>query len=257
MDAKAVDQMLSEYVRVDTYPVAIKLCRDESEVPARARRPLRDLGDRITVCQAYGMARRYGWVLAVGKEDQICPYGMLMLGHLPRKKQFDDGSVFESLDPENREMWSKSAHEVAYLEHGKFPYLVVAPLHRADFEPDVLCVYGNSAMVMRLVQGAVWRGGTPVRSASVGTRDCADIIAQAYNTGEPWYVLPCNGDRIFGMAQDHEMAFTTPWSHVERILDGVAASHKSGLQRFPTTTFLRFQPQMPASYNALREFLEE
>jgi len=257
MDPKEVDRILLEYLRPDTYPVAIKLCRSEEEIPPRARRPLQDLGIRVTVCQAIGMARRYGWMLAVGFEDQICPYGLLMMGHLPRKQAYMDGSFFERVEPGRGPAGARTAQATAYLEYRKFSHLVVAPLHRTTFEPDLLCVYGNSAQVMRLVQGATWFDGGMVGSASSGGRDCADIIADPYNRRQPRYVLPCNGDRIFGMAQDHEMAFTVPWDQVPRVLEGLVASHKSGLQRYPIPTFMRFEPKMPDSYDALREFLME
>lgn len=257
MDPREANQILLEHVRPDTYPVAIKLCQHESEIPERARRPLKNLNHRVTVCQAVGMARRYGWVLAVGKEDQVCPYGMLMLGHLPRKQDFMDGTFYEKAEPGREKAGARTAQVMPYLEHGKYSHLVAAPLHRTEFEPDLLCVYGNSAVAMRLVQGATWFDGGMVQSASAGTRDCADIVADAFLHQQPRYVLPCNGDRVFGMAQDYEMAFTMPWSDVDRVLQGVVESHKGGLQRYPVTTFMRFEPQMPTSYNQLREFLQE
>jgi|AMFO01.1.fsa_nt_gi Uncharacterized protein conserved in archaea len=96
-----------------------------------------------------------------------------------------------------------------------------------------------------------------VQWASAGTRDCADIVADAFLHQQPRYVLPCNGDLVFGMTQDYEMAFTMPWGEVERVLQGVVESHRGGLQRYPVTTFMRFEPQMPTSYDQLREFLGE
>ncbi len=46
---------------------------------------------------------------------------------------------------------------------GEYAGLLVAPLDRAAFEPDLVCIYGNPAQVMRLTQAALWKGGGKLR----------------------------------------------------------------------------------------------
>ncbi|MDD9946402.1 MAG: hypothetical protein OXU20_35480, partial [Myxococcales bacterium] len=46
------DAALSRYVRLASFPVAVRFIRDWDEVPERAKRPARDLGNRFTTCQA-------------------------------------------------------------------------------------------------------------------------------------------------------------------------------------------------------------
>ncbi len=86
--------------------------------------------------------------------------------------------------------------------------------------------------------------------------DCADIIAQTVLTDECQWVLPCNGDRIFGLTQDHEMAFTMPMSKAETTLRGLEISHRSGAQRYPIPSYLRSEVQLPPTYYQLMELLK-
>ena len=41
---------------------------------------MRDLRYPIALCQATGLTRRYGWTMAVGKEDQCCIGGARAMG---------------------------------------------------------------------------------------------------------------------------------------------------------------------------------
>ena len=63
------DERLNRYLRLNTFPVAVRFLRSWDEMPARAKRPGKDLNNRFTTCQAIAMSRRYGWVLALGRED--------------------------------------------------------------------------------------------------------------------------------------------------------------------------------------------
>ena len=53
----------------------VRVCQSEAALSERARRPKRDLGHKIALCQSFSMARRYGWTVASWKEDQVCPFG--------------------------------------------------------------------------------------------------------------------------------------------------------------------------------------
>src|SRR5512137_2301204 len=52
-----------------TYPIGIKMLKDESETPKGAVRPKRDLKTHYSACQAFGIVRRRGTALAMFLED--------------------------------------------------------------------------------------------------------------------------------------------------------------------------------------------
>ena len=74
------DDRLNAYLRLSSFPVAVRFLRSWDEVPPRARRPLKDLNNRFTTCQAVSFARRFGWVIALGREDSSCVLGAMALG---------------------------------------------------------------------------------------------------------------------------------------------------------------------------------
>lgn len=249
---KQVLDSINFYIRPQTFPLAIKM--SEGEIPEKARRPLKIFGFPITICQAVGIARRYGWTLALTKEDNNCPFGGLALGFLPPKEGWLEGAYLGPAP--NKEVAIKMAQTMRRLEYGKYDYVLISPLHSADFEPNFILIYGNSAQVMRLVQGRLYFEGGALVCQTAGSFDCADIIPGTILNDECQVILPCGGDRVFGLTQDDEMAFTIPSSKIEITLKGLEAGHKSGLQRYPIPSFLRFQPQFPPSYVQLYEYLK-
>jgi uncharacterized protein (DUF169 family) len=227
MDLKEVNAALSQYIRPQTFPVAYKLVRSEDELPERVKMPMRDLGYPITLCQATGLTRRYGWTMALGKEDQCCVGGAQTMGFVPE-------SVSGPVGTDKRH------------EPGKYKYHVTAALERTNFEPDVITVYGNSAQIMRLVQSAIggYNGEGKVNTVATGYFDCADIAAGTVLSDECQAILPSGGDRVFGATQDHEMIFAMPWSKVQTVIKGLASTHKAGF-RYPVVSDIRHRPNLP------------
>jgi uncharacterized protein (DUF169 family) len=249
---------LAYYIRPATFPVGVlPLARVAEAPPAlldKAKAPARDLGHGITVCMGVGLARRYGWTVLVRREDNICPLGGIAMGFEPAKEKFWDGSLFAEYTGRPREAVARYAQETKRFEEGSYEGILMAPLQAGEFEPEVTIVYGDSAQVMRLVQAALFFRGGHLRSQASGGLDCSDLIVQTLQAGDCQFVLPCNGDRVFGMAQDHEMAFTIPRARADEVLRGLEASHQAG-QRYPVPTFMRFEPRMPAPYTRLMEYL--
>jgi uncharacterized protein (DUF169 family) len=227
MDPKQVNEALNQYVRPTTFPVAIKLVSTEEELPDRVRMPLKDLGHPIALCQATTLTRRYGWSMAVGKEEQCCIGGAQTMG-------FVSGGGDHPVGPEKRH------------EPGRYKYHVTAALDRADFVPDVVVVYGNSAQIMRLVQSAIGgpAGSGRVNAVATGFGDCGDIAAGTVLKDECQMILPSGGDRVFGGTQDHEMIFAMPWGKVEAVVGGLGETHKAGF-RYPVITDVRHRPNLP------------
>lgn len=254
----AIHQALNFYIRPATFPVGVLPLRSVGDAPPaivkKAKAPKREMGQTITVCMGVGMARRYGWTILIRGEDNVCPLGGIAMGFEPAKEKFWDGSLFAEYTGRPREAVARSAEETRRFEFGAYEAILVTPLHAGEFEPEVTLVYGDSAQVMRLVQAALYYRGGHLHSQASGGLDCSDLIVQTLQTDDCQFVLPCNGDRVFGMTQDHEMAFTMPRSRADDVLKGLEATHQAG-QRYPVPTFMRFTPQMPPSYTKLMDYL--
>jgi uncharacterized protein (DUF169 family) len=234
MDLKQINETLTLYVRPQTFPLALKLCRSERELPEGAKMPLRDLGYQVILCQAYGIARRYGWTLAVGKDDQCCIGGAAAMGFI--------AELPEGLPP---------VPAGRRLEFGKYSHLLIAPVETADFEPDVIAIYGNPAQVCRLVQAVTWPTGQEISANVGGAALCGAVIGGTVLSNKCQFILHCGGERIYGGAQDDEVIFTMPWDKVEAVLKGLEDTHKMGL-RYPVLTDITHRPALPPMYEVPR-----
>ncbi len=253
---RSLDAALATYIRPDTFPLGIRMLAPGEPVPERVRIPSRDLGAQWIVCQSIGIARRYGWSVAVGKEDVICPLASVSFGFRSPNSRYDAGEAALGMYCSDSAAAEALESATWRFETGRFERLCVAPLAKLSFEPHVVAVYGNSAQVMRLVNAALHARGGRIESSSGGRLDCAELVIQTMQTGEPKVVLPCNGDRVFGMAQDTEMAFAFPADRSSEIVAGLAATHAGGV-RFPIPVAMRSTVAMPTKYRELLESLDD
>ncbi|MCL5265848.1 MAG: DUF169 domain-containing protein [Chloroflexi bacterium] len=247
LDLKKVDEELTTLIRPQTFPVAVKLLASRDEMPGVARTPTKHMGTEMALCQGIGLARRFGWHVGFTMEDTNCPVALVAMGFAPPVAYLLEGNIAVGMYVETKEAGARAEASVPKFEYGKYQAIVLAPLSRADFEPDVIVVYGNSAQVMRLVQGALYRRGGALTSTMSGRIDCADSIVRPVQTQECQVVLPCTGDRCYGLAADDEMIFAMPSSRVQETVEGVRATHRHGI-RYPITVNLRYAPDFPASY---------
>jgi uncharacterized protein (DUF169 family) len=252
---KAVEQALNTYIRPLTFPLAIKMLKSEEEIPEKTRRPFQQMKKKVAICQGIGMARKLGWAVAMGKEDMQCALGAAPFGFFKDIDFFNEGNIAAGMFTASKAIGKREEDLIDRFEHGFYSHIMVAPLNRAAFEPDLFMMYGNPAQIMRLIQGALYNEGGAVSSSAMGRLGCASIITVIKND-ECRYVVPGNGDRVFGMTQDYEMAFMIPASKTDAVLEGLANTHKAGV-RYPITSFFNFQATFPPSYQEQMKIWEE
>lgn len=252
----SVTAELEQYLRLQTFPIGISLLKNAEDIPQGARRPHTAMGVRITICQGVGMARRYGWTVAIGRDDCSCPLAKSAFGLEPLTSYYEEGHTCAGMFTATPEAGARTEAETPRLPYGAYPYVLVGPLARTKRKPDVVLLYGNSAQIMRMVQAGLWERGGRLTSGFSGRIDCADEIIAPFQTGEPHVILPCNGDRIFGMATDEEMAFAFPYHRAEELLIGLQRTHAGGV-RYPIPMYLRFEAEMPPSYQKLEQLWQQ
>jgi len=247
IDTKTADKELQVYIRPQTFPVAVRMLKPGEEIPEKAKRPARDFKKLSMNCQVIDMARRYGWTIALTREDHICSLGITALGFDTPTHIYTSGTLCEGMYTETKEAGQRSEAAVDKFKPGEYYCLLVAPLDRATFEPHLVVLYANPAQVMRLTQAALWKRGGKLTSSFQGRIDCSEIIVTTMQTDQPQLILPCSGDRIFGQTQDHEMAFTIPWDRMEEIIEGLKGTHQGGI-RYPITQFMEYEAKLPPKY---------
>ena len=256
MDAATLAKHLEQHLRVATFPVGIRPLAPGEPIPAKAKRPKKDLHVEVAICQAISFARRYGWTLAFSGEDLSCPIAKAAFGFADRIDFYAKGSLAEGMYASCAEAGKAFEEALPRLARNEVAAIVAGPLARIDFEPETVVVYGNSAQVLRLVNAALYEKGGSFKTEFTGRGDCADIIIRTRQSKEPQLILPCYGDRIFGLAADDEMAFTFPFAQAEAIVKGLEGTHAGGI-RYPIPLYQRFTAQYPASYQELERRWKE
>ncbi len=253
--AQELEQALNTYIRPLTFPISIKMLKSEEEIPEKTRRPYQQMKKKIAICQGIGMARKYGWTVAMGKEDMNCSLGAAPFGFFENLDFFNEGNLAAGMFTASKEVGKTEEDLVDRFDFGTYSHILVAAMSRTTFDPDLYMIYGNPAQIMRLIQGALYNEGGAISSSSMGRVGCAGIISVIKND-QCRYIVPGNGDRIFGMTQDYEMAFFIPPSKVDTLIDGLAKTHKAGI-RYPITSLFDFEATLPPSYQKQMKIWED
>lgn len=236
---------LTSFINPATFPVAVKLLEEGSQIPTWARRPLRDLRVTMAPCQGSAMARRYGWTVGFGKEDVGCAIAAHTYGW---ERLTDERAAIDFLIGVNYASDEKAAKEIIagwrYLEMGEKPAVIYSPLERTKIEPDVVLVYANPAQIMRLAHGITHKNGKPIESSVSGrAASCTEGVIAAFLDNAPKVVVPGNGDRVWGSCQDHEMVMAIPSARLAEVVEGLERTHEKGI-RYPIPTYMRYSPEV-------------
>jgi uncharacterized protein (DUF169 family) len=256
MDINQIDEALNSYIRPQTFPVAIKMVTSADEIPKMARMPKKDLGGPVPACQVITIARRYGWTVAMGKEDMSCPIAGITFGFVPAKAKFLDGSFQFPVWAEGKEINRRFAQALPRFEYEKYSFVIASPLFRADFEPQVIVIYGNPAQMARLGQSAMQASGSTVKGEIIGGAACANYITKPILSNECQFILGGGGDRIFAAVREDEMGFAMPMNKVEGVIEQLKATHKRG-ERIPSIPFLRYVPDVPPAFKEMWDYLNQ
>jgi len=252
MSATAQDLFaaLKEYCQPPTFPVGVKLAKAGEKIQQKAKFPLKDIGNRLAVCQGMTIARTIGWTMIFRKEDHACPLGSVILGYV-RPDEFLKGKISRYYQDQ---IDCAKNMEAAYprLPLNSIAQIWLSPLSKCKFEPDLAVVYGNPAQMLTLITAANFRHGPGIKSTSSGRGGCSTWIAGVRQSDECTYMIPGVGERVFGGTQDYEMSFAVPRSKFENLIAGLKYIRKQGAFRYPVPNLaILNEPKMPREYYSL------
>ncbi len=227
---KELDDRLNRYLRLATFPIGVKLIENKEELKNISR--LKKPDKKIALCQIFSYSRYYGWTMGLTEEENICPLAEIAIGFVEPYDIFLEGYFFVGRYHETQEGAKKTSEMIPKMPYGKFSAIVSGALDRIDYDPDFLMIYGNSAQMLRIIQGALWKEGGRVTMSTFGDAVCADTISNVYLTGRLQVALPCLGDRRFGLAKDSDLVASIPLGIVDSVIEGLEGTHRAG-SRYP------------------------
>ena len=220
----AAAEELEKYLRLRTYPLAIKLLRSESEIPAEAKRPQRDEGRQYNLCQAFALSRRNGFTMAMLTEDMYCFEPVVGYGMGEPPQEFLDGENRYPGDVRARRRAGATPSSSPGWRPGEYIGVLSAPLAKAAFEPDVVTIYCDSSQLVVLLMAREYWSGENLPTALSGHAACVYGVVPAIKDGTYQVAVPCRGDHITAMAGDDEMIFTVATSKFDEFMPGCEPS---------------------------------
>lgn len=249
-----IDAAVAAYVKPQTHLIAVKMLGSKDDIPGDAKDPLRDFGAALTLCQALALCRKEGLSLVLDKESQSCPIALVGLGFVKPDAYLSGKYVLAPVN-QTAEARQRMAETLPRFSYGQFNCILLSPVSKAGFEPDVIMLYSNGAQVMRMIQAAVFASGESLSSRSTGSGGCLLPIVGSVLEGKCKYGVPGNGERRLGLIGDGELAFAMPRNRFEEVVKGLQLSHE-GKQTYPISPgYLKTAYQMPPAYVELREQL--
>ena len=207
-DYNRYGEELEAALKLKTSPIAVKMLEKESDIPQGAIRPKRDKGYHLSQCQAFAMTRRQGMTIAMLKEDHWCwapllAYGMVEDPHHP---------IVDALTSFPR------------FEYGKYIGMVTAPLKSANFEPDMVLIYSNTAQLREMIGVVKFQQKMLVKSEFDPIDSCVYSVLPVITGGQYRITLPDPGEYSRAFAGDDEIIFSVPKDKLESLVQGVKRS---------------------------------
>jgi uncharacterized protein (DUF169 family) len=195
---------LERLMLLRTSPIAVKMLEKETDIPEGAIRPKRDRGQHIAQCQAFALSRRQRETIAMLKEDNWCfapliAYGLVDKPDDPRIEPFTNFVRFE---------------------RDKYIGIVSAPLRTANFEPDVVLIYSNTAQMRNLLMPLSFEHKDDVEYFFFPPA-CAYQIVPVMSENKYMVTLPDPGDYTRALAGEDEIILSVPKDRMEELMNGL------------------------------------
>ncbi len=211
-----------------TYPIAIKMLKDESEIPQGAVRPKKDLGEHYSACQAFAIVRRRGTALAMFIEDHWCFEPIIGYGLVEPPKEYLEGSGSDFFI-QNKAAAKERNKSIPILPYGKYAGMVLAPLHKASFVPDLTVIYCNATQLRHMLFAMMLKNGYRVTSTLDPIWSCIHSVVPSLLTGECEVTVPDPGEFERGAVGDDEMMLSIPTGRMEEMMTGVYHYDRMGM----------------------------
>lgn len=195
-------------------PVAIRMMRPGEERPPQMIEPPMPLRH----CQSIIVARR-GNCLYMPPRSHACPDGSGILGLVemsPKLRSGDLYLLFKKLP--TLEIAQKMIKSRPEFTAGSYEATLLAPLDKAQFEPDVVVFTLYPEQAMWLCCAQTYHSGIRQTFKTSGFNStCADLIIQPMNHGEMNISFGCYGARASSEIDDFELYLSVPASMLEPI----------------------------------------
>lgn len=254
LSANAKYQRLITDLLVLKYPpIALKLIEEGQPVLQDAYIPI-EHGEHIALCQAFALSRRNGKTVYMNKESHWCWNPLIAFGHVKCEEKGDPG--FETLckvagvdDPEAAEKFVSSFMKLPYK---KYNGLLISPLDKAEFEPDIVLVYCGNGQLRTLLM-ALRQSGELIKSEFYALDSCLFSIIPPLTTGEYRITLPDPGEYERALTDNNTIIFSIPAEKSDELQGYIKNLLDAGMNDLSFSQDMKADFSRPPFYNEVFE----
>jgi uncharacterized protein (DUF169 family) len=253
-------------LHLKTYPVSIKYIKDiENEIPPGVKRPIDD-GEKMSICQAFTYARRFGQKLCITAEDNFCTPSSVSHGWVPL-------SMEEFVESQVRQKWSKDVEsekrraEQRYARNFKmlidlaYRGVIVSPLQETPVVPDSIMIYCDGPKLTYLIHALNYehKSKYSIQSSFEGFGEsCGKGGLMPFLLKKAQIVIPGTGDRGFANIQDDELGIGMPADFIFYVLENLFSTGSGQGLKFPLRQVLpKLNENLTPGFKYMREVIDK
>jgi len=170
------DLSVFKKLELEREPVGVKFLYNKPD-------GIKRLEKKLGLCEMLPEAQK-GAAFYADKDNHECA-GPLVLGLVDLDPFFESGQLGPKLEifqetRANRRLY----HDIPKLQNGTCNYIIFAPLHAMDFEPDVFVVTGKARQAEIILRSLSYSTGKKYISRGTPVLGCAWTFIYPYNSGE-------------------------------------------------------------------------
>ena len=178
-------------LNLDHPPIAVKLLKPSDPLPEGF-----DSTQKLRFCQSI-MKAKCGQQILLTQENITCPAAAAAFGFRPLPEKLAGGEVMYSMGLfGNKEAGAKTLGLMPRLKQGEYSAVLIAPLEKVDFEPDVIVLEEKPEKLMWIALADIFNtGGRHVFQTSIFQAACIDSTVVPFLTQKLNASLGCYGCR--------------------------------------------------------------
>jgi uncharacterized protein (DUF169 family) len=208
-------KILEEQLLLKSSPIAIKMLKDESGIPAGAKKPsdpASGIGGRLALCQGFALARRQRQTIAMFDTDHWCFEPVIAFGLRPPPETYLAGLTTFPFLIADKEAAAKHAREDLRLPYEKYKGsgMAMGPANMVNFSPDLIMIYCNPDQLRYLTLALGYKEAYMVNSSFYGIGSCGRAAVPPLLKGEATIAVTDLGERERAMVGEDKIVLTLP-----------------------------------------------
>ncbi len=216
---KEIANLLKEKLNLNSEPVAIKILKNESEIPE-------NINKIETPARHCDMTKRAskGETFYATLEEQSCKGGAAALGLTELPEKLKSGEFYVKLgrfkDTDSAKETLNSLPSIKEQTYG----IVYAPLEIANYKPDVVVIFAKPVQAMKVAQSLIYEDTDRIHADFAGIQSiCGDAVARPINNNSVNITLGCDGSRKYAGVEDEELAVGINETKIDILVNSIKA----------------------------------